>query len=334
MSSAPAAQPGQPYAQPGAPPTDAVRHGRRTGTPRSPRYGDELRPVRPGKPSVRTAVVKLGGTGTEYSTPGPGAYKPIDCGKPRPSAWVMGDRAARKSSVEATGDSPGPIYSLPSSTTDKQVNSDKTSSPRFGFGTQPRLGSRSEVSPGPGAYSPRINYHAAPDSIQTTAAGQLTELTTPRGSIQITEGTWSRVVNRSMATVREGPTSQTYTPSISYTTHKQPAYTMRALGARAGVGGATDAPGPLAYHPAVKSRFGGGQIGDSPSFSCGAKNEDMPQFISNAHSRIHQGKHSPSPAAYTPLEGFGITSYTISNTSTHAPQYAFGSEPRPCADGQ
>ena len=107
-------------------------------TPRSPRYGDELRPVRPGKPSVRSPVIKLGGTGTEYSIPGPGAYKPINVGKPRSSAWVMGDRAARKSSVEATGDSPGPVYSLPSSTTEKQVNFAQVSSPRFGFGTQLR----------------------------------------------------------------------------------------------------------------------------------------------------------------------------------------------------
>jgi hypothetical protein len=302
-------------------------------TPRSPRYGDELRPVRPGKPSVRSPVIKLGGTGTEYSIPGPGAYKPINVGKPRSSAWVMGDRAARKSSVEATGDSPGPVYSLPSSTTEKQVNSAKVSSPRFGFGTQPRLGGRAEatISPGPGAYSPRVTHYASPSSIQTVAAGQLTELTTPRGSIQITEGTWSRVINRSLANPREGPSAVTYTPSIGYTSNKVPAYSMRALGTRAGIGAATDTPGPLAYNPAVKSRFGGGQIGDSPRFSCGKKDEDIPRFISNAHSRIYQGKHSPSPAAYTPLEAFGITSYTVSNTSTHAPQYAFGSEPRPCA---
>ena len=119
----------------------------------------------------------------------------------------MGDRAARKSSVEATGDSPGPVYSLPSSTTDKQVNSDKVSSPRFGFGTQARLGGHAEatISPGPGAYSPRVTHHSSPSSIQTVAAGQLTELTTPRGSIQITEGTWSRVINRSLANPREGP---------------------------------------------------------------------------------------------------------------------------------
>ena len=54
-----------------------------------------------------------------------------------------------------------------------------------------------------------------------------------------------------------------------------PAFTMRALGSRAGLAqpGAADTPGPLAYHPQVKSRFGGGQIGDSPNFSCGKKDE-------------------------------------------------------------
>lgn len=33
---------------------------------------------------------------------------------------------------------------------------------------------------------------------------------------------------------------------------------------------------------------------------------------------------------YTPLEMMGVTSHTISNTSTHAPLYTFGSEVRPC----
>ena len=271
-----------------------------TSSPRSsPRYGDELRPVRPGKPSVRTPVVKLGAATGDEIVPGPGAYKPVHVGKPRSSAWVMGDRAARKSSVEASGDSPGPVYSLPSSTTDKQVNSAKVSSPRFGFGTQPRLGGRAEatISPGPGAYSPRVTHFASPSQIQTVAAGQLTELTTPRGSIQITEGTWSRVINRSLANPREGPSAVTYTPSIKYTSHQVPAYTMRALGKRSGMVAGTVTPGPLAYNPEVKSRFGGGQMGDSPRFSCGKKDEDIPRFISNAHSRIYQVRHHASGRA-------------------------------------
>jgi len=307
--------------------------------PVSPRrYGDELRPVKPGKPSVRSPVVKLGSHETVI-VPGPGAYSPAyGPEKHRASAWVMGDRNARKSSVEPEKESPGPIYHHDAMQSVKpQVNSTKSSSPRFGFGTQPRLGGGAEatISPGPGAYSPRVTKTAAPGTIQTVAAGQLTELTTPQGSIQISDGTWSRSINRSLATVREGPSAVTYTPSIEITTNKMPAYSMRALGSRAptfspGLGGEIS-PGPLGYHPAVKSRFGGGQIGDSPNYSCAKKDEDIPRFISNQHARVFQGKHSPSPAAYTPLEEFGITSYTISNTSTHAAQYVFGSEGRDCA---
>ena len=296
-------------------------------------YGAELRPARPGKPSRRSPVIKLGGS-SDYNVPGPGAYTPSLSHKGRASEWIMGDRNARKSSVEPEKDSPGPVYQMRGSV-ESQTLSNKVSSPRFGFGTQPRLGGGAEatISPGPGAYSPRVTKTAAPGSIQTVAAGQLTELTTPQGSVQISEGTWSRQINRSLATVREGPTAETYTPRINSSYTNQPAYTMRALGVREGIktAGAEVSPGPNAYHPHIKSRFGGGQMGDSPNYFFSDKNEDMPQFISKNHSRIFQGKHSPSPAAYTPLEEFGITSYTISNTSTHAPQYIFGSEVRPCA---
>ena len=290
-------------------------------------YGEDLRPTK--RPSRRTPVTKLIRP-TDFVVPGPGSYTPIIPGQ-RASAWVMGDRNARKSSVEAAGDSPGPVYQMRSSV-EGQMLSNKASSPRFGFGTQPRLGGGAEatISPGPGAYSPRVTKNAQPGTIQTVAAGQLTELTTPQGSVQISEGTWSRQINRSLATVREGPSPITYTPSINFTETNMPAYTMRALGTRAGIGGNVDGPGPLAYHPHVKSRFGGGQIGDAPSYSVAYKDE-APRFISNSHSRIYQGMHSPAPTAYTPLEAFGITSYTISNTSTHAPQYVFGSEIRPCA---
>jgi len=299
-------------------------------------YGNELRPTRPGRAPARTPIVKLASGSSEYSVPGPGAYSPSLDHKERASAWVMGDRNARKSSVEPEKVSPGPVYQMRSSVDNSgQIVSTKVSSPRFGFGTQPRLGGGSEatVSPGPGAYSPRVTKSSAPSAIQTVAAGQLTELTTPQTSVQITEGTWSRSINRSLATARVGPTAETYTPSIEQTTHKMPAYTMRPLGTREGTSnpGAEVSPGPNAYHPPVKSRFGGGQMGDSPNYSCAEKCEDAPVFISNSHARVWQGKHSPSPAAYTPLEAFGITSYTISNTSTHAPQYIFGSEVRPCA---
>jgi len=234
--------------------------------------------------------------------------------------------------VDAAGDSPGPVYMLRSSIKE-QICSEKSSSPRFGFGTQPRLAPsmRTEVLPGPGAYSPRLTNRAAPGAMQTVAAGQLTELTTPRHSSQISEGTWSRKINRSLATMREGPDAATYTPSIVSTGIRMPAYTMRELGQRKGMVTGTENPGPAGYNPLVLSRYGGGQLGDSPMYSCAMKEEGNSRFYNKEMSRHLQGKHSPSPAAYTPLEEFGITSYTVSNTSTHAPQFAFGSEPRPCA---
>ena len=78
-------------------------------------YGADLRPVRPGKPSTRSPVVKLGqGTG-DFIVPGPGAYSPGDKNRPRASEWVMGDRNARKSSVQLAGVSPGPVYMMKSS---------------------------------------------------------------------------------------------------------------------------------------------------------------------------------------------------------------------------
>lgn len=78
----------------------------------SPRYGDDRRPVKPGRPSYRSEVRKLGGTGAEYNVPGPGTYTPQLVGKERASSWVMGDRNARKSAVDAAGESPGPVRAL------------------------------------------------------------------------------------------------------------------------------------------------------------------------------------------------------------------------------
>ena len=303
------------------------------GSPRGG-YGADLRPVRPGPKPTRTPVVKLGSTAADYNPPGPGAYTPTMATKERASAWVMGDRNARKSSVETAGESPGPVYQMAGSV-NAQTQSSKASSPRFGFGTQPRLQGNPEstISPGPGAYSPRVTKHAQPSYIQTVAAGQLTELTTPRGSIQNVEGTWAHVVDRSLIKPTFGPAADAYTPSITYTTNKMPSYTLRPLCTRAGLNieGSANNPGPLAYHPTVKSRFGGGQIGDTPNYSIAHKDGQDKMFISNTHSRIYQGLNSPSPAAYTPLEQLGITSYTISNTSKHAPLYSFGTEARPCA---
>jgi len=302
--------------------------------PLSPRYGDEMRPTRPGKVPTRTPVIKLGATVADYVVPGPGSYSPRLTHKERASAWVLGERGARKSAVMLEGDSPGPVYQMAGSV-QGQTQSSKASSPRFGFGTQPRLQGSPEmtISPGPGAYSPRVTKFAAPSYIQTVAAGQLTELTTPRGSIHNTEGTWSRMADRDLEKPTDYPSADAYTPSIDYTSNKVPSYTMRPLGMRQGlkIEGSETVPGPLAYHPTVKSRFGGGHLGDTPNYSCAHKDDNKKMFISNAHARVWQGLHSPSPAAYTPLEQLGVTSYTVSNTSTHSPQYVFGTEARPCA---
>jgi len=149
-------------------------------------------------------------------------------------------------------------------------------------------------------------------------------------------GSWSRHVSRSLAEPREGPGPMTYRPEKTYVKPDATRYSMRVLGERKGVAtaGAEDSPGPAAYHPHVKSRRGGGHIGDSPAYSISDKDEQAPKFISKIHARIFQGKHSPSPYAYTPLEGLGITTYTVSNTSTHAPMYSFGSEARSCGGAQ
>ena len=226
--------------------------------PGSPRtympYGDDLRPKRPA--SQRSPVIKLTPTKAHGEVPGPGSYNPSHVGKPQASAWTMGDRAARKSSVQSSAESPGPMYQMRSGQ-GEQVSSIMPSSPRHGFGTAQRfLASAGEtVSPGPGTYSPRVTYHASPSNIQTVHAGQLTSVTTPRGSVHMTEGTWSRLADRTLVTIKgKSPGSETYSPSVAYTKHAMPAYTMRELGSRAGLGGSAESPGPLAYHPHVKSR--------------------------------------------------------------------------------
>ena len=107
-------------------------------SPRLQMYGSDLRPVRPGKPSYRSPVIKLGGS-SEFNVPGPGAYTPSLSHKGRASEWIMGDRAARKSSVEPEKDSPGPVYQMRTSIA-TQMLSNKVSSPRFGFQLTPLLG--------------------------------------------------------------------------------------------------------------------------------------------------------------------------------------------------
>lgn len=295
-------------------------------------YGDELRPSPRVQPR-RTPVIKYTPLHVDHGVPGPGRYCPTNANKPRASAWVMGDRRARRSTVQSSGDSPGPAYMLPGSMT-AQHTSMTPSSPRYGFGTQPRLAGATEttISPGPGAYSPRLTKQASPSTMMTVAAGQLTELTTPRTSTQRQKGVWSREAGRALAKPTAGPTAETYSPRIEYTRSRTPRYTMRAVGERqmCDPGGELSV-GPLGYHPKTNRR--GGTFGDAPSYSMANKNErsNAKRYFSPAHSRIYQGKESPSPATYTPLEQLGVTSYTISNTSTHAPLFTFGTEARPCA---
>lgn len=298
--------------------------------PSSPRrYGDELRPVRPGRQSVRTPVVKLLGV-KATEAPGPGAYDAsYNFSKERTSrGGMLSSRVGKSAMEQQMGLSPGPVYSLKSSI---EGTGNKQSSPRFGFGTERRMHIKeAENTPGPGSYSPRITHKGWTGQLQTVAVGQLTELTTPRGSVQMTEGTWSRTVNRSLATVREGPSAVTYTPNIDYSRHVAPKFTMREVGTRSGF--INDGPGPQAYTPRPKSRFGDGiSYGSEMVGPSIAAKDSSPRYLGKEMSRMYQGMHSPSPAAYTPLEGFGITSYTVSNTSVHAPIYKFGSEVRPCA---
>ena len=80
--------------------------------PLSPRYGDDMRPTHPGKQPTRTPVIKLDSTAADYSVPGPGAYSPRLTHKERAASWIMGDRNARKSSVQEAGESPGPVYMM------------------------------------------------------------------------------------------------------------------------------------------------------------------------------------------------------------------------------
>jgi hypothetical protein len=463
-------------------------------SPRPGGYGADLRPVRPGKPSARTPVTKLPSCSAEYSVPGPGSYSPSLTHKQRASEWVMGDRNARKSSVWADLSSPGPVYQMRSSV-EEQTTSNKVSSPRFGFGTQPRLGGGHEatISPGPGAYSPRVTKKASPSAIQTVAAGQLTELTTPQGSIQITEGTCcadrthgdvheptspqalatasnqaaegtprpdmsssirhflttgdaccllllltggcshadgaghvrplllhrhlvaqvrplardgqelphadrrdvhaldrihhqqdarlhhacprstrhagtrrrsltrcarAQTLARRRARSRAFTRSRTLTRSLTLTRRRRLARgaTRRATHAHSprqplmcrgrGLHGIAQQlsrqeppraaksrrvsrgcvlvcllrarlSGPNAYHPHIKSRFGGGQMGDTPNYSLADKCEDAPRFISNPHARIWQGKHSPAPNAYAPPPAPRRTAHTVRLTAPH-----------------
>jgi len=298
-------------------------------------YGDDLRALlSPRKPSVRTPVIKLGTSAGDFNVPGPGSYNLNFNHKERIRAWTMGDRKARKSSVETVGDSPGPSYMLQGSVCE-QVGAGKRSAPHYGFGTGPRLvADEYTASPGPGAYSPRLTRKAAPSAFQTVAVGQLTETTTPQLSTQRVQGTWSRD-NETKLSIgsTDGPGCETYSPRINYTRSNMPQYTMRPLGTRQFVDpGGEVSPGPGALAPKF-GRDGKGLLGDSPKWSLGQKNDkaNSHRYAGKQFDRYFQGREGPPPDTYTPLEQFGVTSNTISNSSRHAPQFKFGTEVRPCA---
>jgi len=322
----------------GTPTRQAQQSSSARGSPISPYaqpYGADMRPT-PRIPSRRSPVVKLGTSAGDLNVPGPGAYSPTLATKPTPSSWTMGDRNARKSSVGGITDSPGPVYSLRGSVA-KQVSSPVPSAPQYGFGTEPRLQGSPETTcaPGPGAYSPRLTRMSAPSDTQTVFVGQLTSATTPRTSTHMVEGNWSRKgADRELLRVIPGPGAETYSPRIGYTRTKQPEFSMRDVGVRQMCDpGGEVSPGPLGYNPQYKSRFGGGAFGDSPRYSIAKKDEaaNLKRYISAEHCTVLQGRQAPPPDTYTPLEQMGITSYTISNTSTHWPRYTFGTEVRPCA---
>lgn len=181
-----------------------------SSSPRLP-YGEELRALlSPRKPSQRSPVKKLmprqldGSLLAAYDCPGPGKYSPtLTHTKERSTAWALGDRNSRRSAVEPTDRSPGPKYLLPDSLS-FQSTSAKPTAPHFGFGTQSRDLSALPMtsSPGPGAYTPRLTTNGATSWLQTVAAGQLTEGTTPMRSTQMVYGTWSRKADRELERVR------------------------------------------------------------------------------------------------------------------------------------
>ena len=65
----------------------------------------------------------------------------------------------------------------------------------------------------------------------------------------------------------EGPGPAAYTPAYAVASDKRaaPAFTMRSVAGNPESN--ADSPGPAMYVARSKSRFGGGHIGDGPSFS-------------------------------------------------------------------
>ncbi|KAL1500543.1 hypothetical protein AB1Y20_013198 [Prymnesium parvum] len=290
-------------------------------------YGADLRPIRPGRAPRRSPVIKLGATEADQQVPGPGAYSPRDAHDSRrhsTSSWTIG-KSRRQPTFEEHGSSPGPVYNLRPPSVAPQCLSARASAPRYGFGTEERLGrDRKPCTPGPGSYSPRVTCNSHTSQLSSPACGASERTLSSNAG-----GSWARSVQRSLATPGVGPGPMTYRPEMVRS--KAPSYSIPGLGTRClTTPGAEVSPGPAAYYPQAKSRRGGGHIGDSPHFSLTPRDEKSARFISKQHARTNQGKGTPSPQAYTPLEQLGITPYTVSNTSTHAPMYSFGSEARLC----
>ncbi len=304
-------------------------------------YGDDIRPQRPGKPPRRSPVVKLGATAAESAllAPGPTSYNPVQVSKERAAAWSMSDRHQHGHVINqrATDASPGPVYALRSSLA-QQFVSTKNSSPRYGFSKADRLGSNASASigPGPAGYSPRVTTKGAASGVSASPRATAAQIAAAGGDaaaasqVQLGHPVEAKSRDRSLVNNTQGPGPGTYLPraqascgpSFSIGTAERVAFDTRHDG---------ETPGPQSYAPQSKSRYGGGQLGDSPAFSLSVRS-DAQRFISKEHVRAYQGLHSPSPQAYTPREALGITNYTISNTSTHAPMYSFGTEARNCGE--
>ena len=191
------------------------------------------------------------------------------------------------------------------------------------------------ASPGPGAYSPRGTYHGA--ELMRSGCSSMQ----PHAS----SGRSPRTRDRSLAVNTCGPGPAAYSPRGN--TLSGPKYTMSMkhdTEKDMSVG-----PGPANYIPAA-DRFGTATIGDAPSYSLTSRNKGK-RYISREHAKTDgQGVHSPAPDTYLPLEQMGITNTTVrairnaqfcaqfsdaprlppqvSNTSTHAPIYSFGTEKR------
>lgn len=241
--------------------------------------------------------------------------------------------------------SPGPAYILKPSIGEQPVNKQR-SSPRYGFGTSGRFvqpeSPFASPQPGPGAYSPRRRADGS-------VGGLNRDSHTQNGSIGPASRTkLKKVRDRSICNVSYSPGPAYYSPRASaggwdaQALHAPgPAYSMtRAHGrerilhsnAREGLSTSDESPAPTKYSARACSSKGGGYLGDAPAYTLGERACPR-RFISDKHAyRINQGIHSPGPQVYTPREELGVTNYTVSNTSTHAPNYSFGTEARPAVE--